>query len=253
METDDDRNDRLRKQEAKLAGQVAAFAAGVFFLYFSYFTWRRYSLGGPEAWAQFGDYFGGLVNPVVGIVTVILVVRTLNATRAESDLTRLEMRAQTALFSAQLERYDKEKKLAELQKRLDGALVAWNAALSQQHGDLRSDLLPDSEIFGTPYTFGKIFGEANILTEIDEAKASGNPWTYVYGRRWAARAEGTANLLREIALYCIEYDEEAGDRLLTDFYRRRVAQGLRVLSAVGLVQPKTFDALRIGQLTFADA
>ena len=38
-------------------------------------------LGGPESWAQFGDYFGGILNPIIGLATVVLVLETLRITR----------------------------------------------------------------------------------------------------------------------------------------------------------------------------
>ncbi|EFF76086.1 hypothetical protein HMPREF0004_2571 [Achromobacter piechaudii ATCC 43553] len=35
--------------------------------------------GGADSWGQFGDFLGGLLNPVVGTVTIVLLVRTLIA------------------------------------------------------------------------------------------------------------------------------------------------------------------------------
>jgi len=45
--------------------------------------------GGADSWGQFGDFLGGLLNPVVGTVTIVLLVRTLlaqeHAIRLQTD------------------------------------------------------------------------------------------------------------------------------------------------------------------------
>ncbi len=40
-------------------------------------------LGGPESWAQFGDYFGGILNPVVALAALFLLVENLKISRKE--------------------------------------------------------------------------------------------------------------------------------------------------------------------------
>lgn len=55
-------------------------------------------LGSPEQFGQFGDFFGGLINPLVGICSLGLIMWTitiqreiLRVTRRELDLTRSEL------------------------------------------------------------------------------------------------------------------------------------------------------------------
>ncbi|KRA13941.1 hypothetical protein ASD75_04570 [Acidovorax sp. Root568] len=55
-----------------------------------------------EAWGQFGDYFGGLLNPVVGMATVVLVILSINMQRMELRNSLAELKnanAATALMS----------------------------------------------------------------------------------------------------------------------------------------------------------
>src|SRR4051812_44080053 len=49
-----------------------------------------------EAWGQFGDFMGGVVNPFVGIFTILLLIRTLRLQRQELAETRAEMVRQGA-------------------------------------------------------------------------------------------------------------------------------------------------------------
>jgi fumarate reductase subunit C len=43
----------------------------------------------PEVWGQFGDFVGGLLNPIVGICTIILLIATLNLSRVELKEARV--------------------------------------------------------------------------------------------------------------------------------------------------------------------
>ena|GEM_PF-3691179 len=47
-------------------------------------------LGGPAQFGQFGDYIGGLLNPVFGFLTVLLLIGTSMHSRRELDVSRQE-------------------------------------------------------------------------------------------------------------------------------------------------------------------
>ncbi|WAI82292.1 MULTISPECIES: putative phage abortive infection protein [Achromobacter] len=46
-------------------------------------VFRGNPAGEPESWGQFGDFFGGMINPVVGMITIILLVKTFRAQQEE--------------------------------------------------------------------------------------------------------------------------------------------------------------------------
>lgn len=69
---------------------LAGIAAVIAYL----IVFRHQPLGGPEEWCELGDYLGGVINPVVGIVTVVLVVMTLRVTRAEAQAARAQIAEQ---------------------------------------------------------------------------------------------------------------------------------------------------------------
>lgn len=84
------------------------------------------SWGGPEQFGQFGDFIGGLINPIVGICTLGLVMwtikiqrETLMETRKELNLTRKELAASNALLASQNSFADKEHKLRLLESAAD--------------------------------------------------------------------------------------------------------------------------------------
>ena len=57
--------------------------------------------GDPSSWGEFGDFLGGLLNPVVGIVTIILLVRTLGAQKESIDMQRVELALQRSELESQ--------------------------------------------------------------------------------------------------------------------------------------------------------
>jgi hypothetical protein len=60
-----------------------------------------YLSGDPAVWGQFGDYIGGSLNPMIGIVTIIIVAFTF---REQQKITKLEIqrsaKENTPLFMA---------------------------------------------------------------------------------------------------------------------------------------------------------
>lgn len=54
---------------------IAILFAGSYAIYFGLI--KSYPPGAPESWGQFGDFFGGLLNPIVGFITIALLAITL--------------------------------------------------------------------------------------------------------------------------------------------------------------------------------
>lgn len=66
----------------------------------------RYTFGGDllqkqDAWGQFGDFIGGILNPVVGLITLLLLVRTLELQRKELQEQRQEISRQNDILARQ--------------------------------------------------------------------------------------------------------------------------------------------------------
>lgn len=61
-----------------LPGAFSLLCIGAYFINF-----RDNPAGQPDAWGQFGDFFGGMINPIVGMITIILLVKTFRAQQEE--------------------------------------------------------------------------------------------------------------------------------------------------------------------------
>ncbi|WP_041523586.1 hypothetical protein [Gilvimarinus agarilyticus] len=90
----------------------------------------------PEQWGQLGDYLGGLVNPVVGLITVILLVTSLRQnqvalaqSRAELEQARIAIEQATATQKATEESLVKQVEIAEQTRNINTVIALWRAQM----------------------------------------------------------------------------------------------------------------------------
>ncbi|PKG74234.1 hypothetical protein CXF86_14025 [Shewanella sp. GutCb] len=69
---------------------VLSIAISILFLYFGKFNGP---LGTQETFAQFGDFLGGTLNPILGFATIGLLIWSINIQMKELRLTREELAA----------------------------------------------------------------------------------------------------------------------------------------------------------------
>lgn len=196
-----------------------------------YITWfRDEPIGGPAAWSQFGDYFSGVLNPIIGVVTVVLVVLTLRTTRAEAADTRRQMDEQTKHFQQQAT-------LTEMHKRLDGVLAEWNRILDRQAPDSFQTSQQDrisGRVSITTFTIRDVVEDLATRSQlIREKHQSPNPDDFT-APGWQGLAHLLVPVLSELDRYCVDYQQAAGSRHLTDFYKARVREGLTTLKVAGV-------------------
>jgi uncharacterized membrane protein len=220
--------------EKTVALWALRIAIAAFVLYFIFFVLvQRLPIGGPDAWGLFGDYFGGIINPVVGLVTVLLVVRTLKATRAEAKETRDEMSSQTRLLEDQARRYQIESELKEHQKRLDGVLAEWNQLANEVRPSLSDDVIGRGS--RPPHTLNSLLRRPDMFDLIKQVKAKQEDFQNNARLEWMVVLEPEITLLAEMAEYCAEYEAASGSRALADFYRRRVFLAFITFKLMGVL------------------
>lgn len=59
-------------------GIAAFFIVAVWGLYFYNFGKLSHLSASKEVWGQFGDYVGGVINPLLSFITIILLIKSLN-------------------------------------------------------------------------------------------------------------------------------------------------------------------------------
>lgn len=225
------------KRNLRFAYFVVGIAALAVVAYVAYFS--HHAVGGPDDWAAFGDYFGGLLNPAIGIVTVVLVVKTLQATRSEADLTRQQLQQQIAHSQRELQ-------LSEMHKRLEGVYGEWTRACEAKASNVYR-LIPGTTNQAQLIPHGpKTVGEALNHPEFQEEsrKLVDSIVGAAYDGYWKKDYSRFAELLMEMSDYCDQYEAAAGNSILADYYRKRVFMAATTLWAMRVIGDTQWDSLR---------
>lgn len=132
--TDTDKDDSVSmKVVAKWILLTIAILATVYFvIYFGH--------GGltQERLAQFGDFVGGTLNPILGFLTVGLLVwsiqiqmKELKATREEITATKRETKLSRKAMEEQVNHFSQEAELSEIMRLLDDVINRYNKLLTK--------------------------------------------------------------------------------------------------------------------------
>lgn len=89
-----------------LAVAALLLSAGAVFVYFVEFA--GWGLGDQEAFALFGDFTGGVVNPILGFFTILILVVSLLIQAQELKATREELAATKLVHQKSLEMKHRE-------------------------------------------------------------------------------------------------------------------------------------------------
>ena len=118
--------DQFHKEHTKFIDDVFKMATFVFVVavlaiaaYMYWFRSHKISTD-PGDWGAFGDYVGGLINPAVGLVTVILIIVSISMQRKELHNSLVEM---------------KEANRAATKMAFEQSLFAW---LENYHSQIKS-------------------------------------------------------------------------------------------------------------------
>ncbi|WP_152625208.1 hypothetical protein [Cellvibrio sp. OA-2007] len=151
-----------------------------------------YNFWGPNLspdtaeWGQFGDYLGGIINPIVGLITITLLTVSLRQTRRELNLIieqnttsqKIQKNAE-AIMKAQISAIRSEKDLASVQillkrykSRLENAPADSEAQTEYSHIVDYLESYIDSELEAVVFN-----------SQEDEKRSSITAWT------WQSRCE----------------------------------------------------------------
>jgi len=103
-------------------------------------NFNSHEIGGPSDWAQFGDYVGGVANPLLGFVTILLLVISLKyqsdelaATRDELSQSRVAMERANELHSNNILVQSRSNLRPQLQQHYAECLSAFKLCCKQEY------------------------------------------------------------------------------------------------------------------------
>ena len=228
----------------------AAIAAAVALGFYAYFFGPNFSTK-PEHWGWFGDYLGGVINPVVGIVTAFLVVRTLIVTRTEARESRIELRRQTASLRSQLRLARNDAKANDIRREIEGIrddlvgymnrntypheLNVWESGIADNHYVERilDHLLDDSDF------------RANL-----RSAAASDLCTNRVRCNWKTGFRGVIERLATLDDACRRYDEVVDGHAYTNYVRRGVSEYVELFSDLGIMHAELTGSLRAPSIKF---
>lgn len=229
-----------RNLEAILAvfAGLAMLAAVVLYVY----RFHGNPPGQPEDWAAFGDFFGGVINPVIGLATVVLVVITLRVTRKEAEDTRKKMDDQLNLMRDDQVRQD-------MKRRLDGLLAEWNRLMEEPPNRRLLEGIGATED-GRYLTYRKLLESGSIHKQIHKKSGEyraehGQNAQYVH-TTWRTLRFDVIPLIYEIDEVCSRYAAASTTHELPNFYRNRVRRTTETLCTAGYVDESMRERFRVG-------
>lgn len=152
--------DIVRSEVFAAAYWVGAFALLVVFTYFHWFKYKlNFQLSkDPAVWGQFGDFVGGVLNPVCAYMAFLWLVRSyalqkteLAETRDALEGTRIAQQRQVeiSLAAARIETANirlsiLSRRLSDMRTELAHAKLEYKAGILS--GDYRGDTIPYQQI-----------------------------------------------------------------------------------------------------------
>lgn len=235
-----------RGDEAKFVVQIFLVSMAVLFAYPIIIGWRSgWSIGGPEEWGWFGDYLGGVVGPIIGVATIVLIVRTLKVTRAEGEKARALLIDQLQQYKEDFDGRERARRLELAEDRVRWLIGYWDQLIDsvRYHGPVAIDPLSGlmtgcgrtaREILNDPY----VRVGAHKLLEDEETKDSA---TFV----WNATFNVCVNALEDIAVALDEFQAAGGTAQMTIAYKKKLAPAVRIFAAVKIIPQRTADQLNV--------
>lgn len=127
--------------------------------------WKKFDFGklsaDPAEWGQFGDFIGGIVNPSVGLVTIILLVLTL---RSQEN----ELREQRNQIALQAEAQDRQTYLQAFEQTFFSWLTTLREttqSISFSYPGHPEVILTGTKVFEYMARWDQIFGTKLSLLE----------------------------------------------------------------------------------------
>ena len=134
------------------------------------YTWRFYgrSMGEPAEFGAFGDFVGGVINPLLGFITIWLLVRSLKVqtremgySRDELELTRNEMERGNRIYENQVVLQSRQNLREQLQNEFDRQSIALESTF---RGNLRCGIT------------GKVIGVSGLIeSAVNVTNGRGSP------------------------------------------------------------------------------
>ena len=221
---------KLKPALRLIAGAAIVLALITTGLYFSQFNGAPLSTN-PDRWGVFGDYLGGVLNPVFSFFALIALLYTialqseeLRASREELALTREELarsaealRESKEIAAQQAEHFETQAKKEDVYRMIT-AVFGEAMQLFGVKKHVLSFSHPQHNFIQTEAYLYELFGhpkDASRYERLLAAEPGGKD-------RNSVAMSNFLILIYELHLYLVLFDKLSGDTTVTSYYRRRL-------------------------------
>jgi uncharacterized membrane protein len=234
---------------------IAAVIAVLVVAAYAGFHWgfKRSGWGDSNTWGTFGDYFAGLINPLLGFFTLSLLLATLRVTRQVRDDTKTMMEDQRTAMNEQLRLLNEEAAHRTIESKIDvhrrilqGILLDWQHQMTSRTFNGVVTLRGNAEF--TPVQ-SKPFGELlydPLMAEAAKLRPGDDEHSFhTMISKWKRDFAEAISLIHELNSHTALFLLAGGDFAEAEFYRARLAPAVRVFSNAGIVRRDVADAYRV--------
>lgn len=238
---------RNKLAEAIMPLTAICVMAAAAYAYLLFHGWRNgLPMGGPEEWGQFGDYFAGVTNPVLGFFTLWLLLRTLQITRQVRDDTaammsdqRNDMGEQLRLLQDDAKRRVDSERIDTHRRILQGILVAWQSEMAS--GTYNGPVTVKGNA-AFPAVQEKAFGallydprmKVSLKSDICPDEKILEQYELMVDN-WRNRFAEPIRLIHEMDVHAQRFISADGPEVEAEFYRSRLAPAVGVFHSAGLI------------------
>ena len=246
------RKESKKRRNTDWLATVAVLGAMLVAIFYYIDTFCTVRSANEAIWGSFGDYFGGIMNPFIGLVTVLLVLRTLEVSKEEAETTRLEMKIQNDLLQAELEEARGSARLQEIERCMSAIIDELRASLGGEIDEGFPIGMDDSEspVYATtPRTKASVVGHRWAVSRIDNAmladqNKSGNAsFRQVLRRTWEVKFSREISLVSELSVYCSLYERRSITHYALNYYKNRASDIANCLFSLELINQAQWDIL----------
>ena len=174
-----------------------------------------------EKWGQFGDYFGGVLNPALAFLALLGLLITIYQNQRELSLTREELRKTSISMQKQARYFEKKEELDELIKVIERI---HNDLMNLFKRELTFEMVGDD---GKTVISSKTESIGYILSGSSENTHNFIPNKISGG--WSIHYNMAGGWLTELSDYLLRYRVLSGRVLIPKFYALRYFPSIEVL------------------------
>ncbi|WAC62000.1 hypothetical protein OVA13_11355 [Pseudoxanthomonas sp. SL93] len=249
--SEEDKEEGKKRNTDWLATVAVLVVTLVAVLYYT-FTFGPDVSDNKTDWGTFGDYIGGIMNPFIGFITVLLVLRTLEITKEESETTRKEMKEQNRLLKQELDETQKSAKLQEIERCMEAIVseikellggtlpggfyigVEDSGALRRTHTRESKSVVVDEE--GTLELLDNaMIGPRGMQVFSDNRAAVQSDWNIYFDKE--------RRLLMELSVYCNLHEQLSPTYYAANYYKGRVQNLANCLFSAEVIAQRQWDSL----------